>query len=276
MMLILIFSAPDMLHAVDYVFFLSGNYAGGLDVKNTNWTQRKDYGLLVIYDNGFINSSSVSSSGGSQVGAQFFFTPNIGISLSANFYFKKAQFDLESFYTYHYVTRWGWDNSANADWTGAGDMKVTPINLSIVCTFPLFKNMNINFTAGGTYFITKINMNTNIGYGRAKIILYDWGGLIYWDWFILEVESNHKRNFFGGNVGLDFEYKISRRIGLFMGFQYLLAPVQTFDWKLVRQSEYKSGSGDEYVEMDDPKIGIISTDVNFSHYTAGIGIKVHL
>jgi hypothetical protein len=272
---VLLFIAPNILHAVDYVFFLSGNYAGGLEVGDTNYSQEKDYGFIIINDSGSITSGSVSSFAGSQIGAQLFFTPNIGISLSANFYFKKAEFDLNSSYTYHYVTSWGWEDSESAAWTGAGDMKVTPINLNIVFTYPLFSKMNINITAGGTYFITKLNMNTNIGYGNVEIQEFEYWTLISWDWYILELENNHSKNFFGGNIGLDLEYKVSPRIGLFIGFQYLLAPKQTFDWELVRMSEYESGTEDAPM-IGDPNIGTISTEVNYSHYTAGIGIKVHI
>jgi hypothetical protein len=272
---IMFFAAPSRLHAVDYVFFLSGNYAGGMDVKNTNWSQEKDYWYLVINDSGSINAGNASSFGGTQVGAQLFFTPKIGISLSANFYFEKAEFDLDSSYTYYYKTRWEWENSEDMDWSGAGNMKVTPINLNIVFAAPLFSQMSLNISAGGTYFITKVNMNTNIGYGHAEITEYDWGALIFWDWYILEVENNHSKNFFGGNVGLDLEYKVSPRVGLFIGFQYLFAPKQTFDWELVRMPEYESGSEDEPL-VGDPKIANISTEVDFSHYTAGIGIKIHI
>jgi len=160
MVLVLLFMAPNILNAVDYVFFLSGNYAGGLDVKNTNWSQKKDYGFLIIYDNGSITSGSVSSLAGSQIGAQVFFTPNIGISLSANFYFKKAEFDLDSIYKYHYVTQWGWDNSEDAGWTGAGNMKVTPINLNLVYSYLLFKNMNINIPAGRAFLRNSLRLGT--------------------------------------------------------------------------------------------------------------------
>jgi hypothetical protein len=271
----MLFIAPNSLFAVDYVFFLSGNYAGGLEVGDTNWSQEKDYGYLIIDDSGSIASGSVSSIAGGQLGAQLFFTPNIGISLSANFYFEKAEFDLDSSYTYSYITSWGWENSIDADWTGAGDMKVTPINLNIVFSYPLFKNMNINITTGSTYYITKLNMNTNIGYGKAVIQNFEGWTLIFWDWYILELENKRSKNFFGGNFGLDLEFKVSPHIGLFIGFQYLLAPKQTFNWDLVRKSEYESGSEDEPM-IGDPNITIISTEVNFSHYTAGIGIKVHI
>jgi hypothetical protein len=273
---VLFFAAPNILHAVDYVFFLSGNYAGGLDIGDANYSQEKDYDIIIINDSGSIASGRVSSFAGSQIGAQLFFTPNIGISLSANFYFQKAEFDLNSSYTYHYVTSWGWDRSEDAEWTGAGDMKVTPINLNVVFTAPLFSKMNLNITAGGTYFITKLNMNTNIGYGNAEVILFDWGGIVSWDWYILEVENNHSKNFFGGNIGLDLEYKINPKIGLFIGFQYLFAPEQTFDWELVHKSEYESGTEEDSPLIGDPDITSISTEVNFSHYTAGIGIKLHL
>jgi hypothetical protein len=267
-LLVMLFAAPNILHSMDFVFFLSGNYAGGMEVGDSTYSRvKKYYTWTAVDDSGSITSSSVSSFAGGQVGAQLFFTPNIGISLSANFCLKKPEFDLNSSYTYR--------DSENTTWTGTGDMQVTPINLNVVFTAPLFSQMNLNITAGGTYFITKLNMNTNIGYGELFVIDYgDWQ-LVYIDWYVLELENNHSKNFFGGNIGLDLEYKLSPQIGLFIGFQYLFAPKQTFDWALVQKSEYESGSGDEPM-IGDPDIGTISSEVNFSHYTAGIGIKVHI
>jgi len=271
----LFFAAPDSMTATDLVFFISGNYTGGLEVGDTNYYREKDYGPIIIDDSGAITSGSVSSFGGTQAGAQYFFTPNIGISLSANFYFKKAEFGLDSSYTNHYVTVWEWENSEDAAWTSTGDIKITPINLDVVFAYQLFSKMNINITAGATYFISRLNMDTKIGYGHAEVIMFDWGGSVSWDWYILELENNHNKNFFGGNAGVDFEYKVSPQIGLFIGFQYLIAPKQTYDWTLVPKSEYPSGT-DDTGYIGSPDIGTISTEVNFSHYTAGIGIKVHL
>jgi len=211
---ILILLTPCNLKGAEFVFFLSGNYAGGLDVGDTNYSMEKDNGYLVINDSGSITSGSVSSFAGSQVGAQLFFTPHIGISLSSNIYFKKAEFDLDSSYTYHWEAIWGWENTENAAWTGTGDMQVTPINLNLVFSYPLFSKMNINITAGGTYFVTKLNMNTNIGYGNAVIQEFEGWTLMSWDWYILELENKQSKNFLGGNFGLDFEYKVSPSLSL--------------------------------------------------------------
>lgn len=117
-------------------------------------------------------------------------------------------------------------------------------------------------------------MNTNIGYGELIITDYGNGQLIYLDWFKLELENNQSKNFFGGNFGLDFEYKVSPQLGLFIGFQYLFAPKKTFNWALISKSEYESGTEDEPL-IGDPNIGTISTKVTFSHSTTGVGIKVH-
>jgi len=280
----------------DFVLFLSGNYNGGLKIADTSHSRRFDQlAAVTIVDTGRIASNIGSSFGGS-LGIMKFFTRNFGLSVSFH-YMPNTQVDVSTNYKFSWNFNTVDNNSgyeSNTAWTNTGEISAVPINFNIIYAINLGKKTLLNINGGLSMILSKLNLYSNMGYGvgfsqEAEDKYWSFDGLIYEysyktvavvDWYKLDLKNEQNKTIWGGNIGVDIEQKISNRIGIFIGFQYLYAPKKTYTWQLEPKSHY-SGEFDilyRDIAPDNsnlPAVGNITTEVKFSYFTLVGGLKFH-
>ncbi len=268
------------MSAGEFVFYINGNYSGGVSIGDTVYTRSYNITRVTTNDNGDILASMPSGLFGASAGFSYFFTKELGISLSAA-YLKKAEVDLFGSYTFD----WRWTSSGlsynrQASWEDVGSFSVIPISLNLIYRAALGKSTFLTLSAGPSIFLTKVELNSRAGFGDAWSFTL-WPFIYtYVEWFEMDVSVSQNETIIGGNVGLDLEQKIAGNFGIFVGFKYFIAPTKTYLWELDKPSKYY-GKLNNYdwtpTATTGPNIDHFPTfELKISQWMIVVGFKIHL
>ena len=183
------------------------------------------------------------------------------------------EFNLFSDYTFSWT--W-WDDTGgnrNGSFTDTGKVSVTPISFNLLTVLKMGRAGRIKLYFGPTIFLTKLDLTTHMGYG---IVEEHSSGYYYVDWFPFEYRLNKSASIFGGNIGVDLEYGVAKKVAGYLGFQYLFASKKEFNWEFVIK-RYDGELGHFYIS--DPSWvdngPNFKTSLNVSAFKINLGIRVY-
>ena len=158
------------------------------------------------------------------------FSRSLGILASVSF----CEQELKMFTDYIFELIWWDDTSASATGTMSenGKISLTPISLDFLTSLKLVKGLRMNMYAGPTLFMAKTVSVVRVGYGGIWI----YGNGIYADWFPFQYEIKESGSYFGGNAGIDLEYKASSHYSAYFGIHYFISIPKRLSLRLIRQS----------------------------------------
>lgn len=212
--------AQSNLQAKNFEFFVNSGLNFGYDTSASSdfyWNWNSGYDFVVGY--GPVDPSSYSKKLNFSAGLNYFFTPHFGISLSVN----HSSRNINLFSDFIPEIIWTSENiSTQGNFNAFSSVTITPVMVELLYKIFLSKNTNLNVHLGGGLFFTQFNTINHYYFWGSDLInsqsveWYDIGGMD---------QQNH--TYFGGDVGIDIEHKISQRLGIFAGCQYYYIPEKT-------------------------------------------------
>jgi hypothetical protein len=201
------------------------------------------------------------------------FSPSVGIMASIGF--MTQQWTVLTDYRFS----WTWWDHSSASATGSmndnAKISMKPVSLDLLVAMDLKGGTIFKFYAGPTLFLTNIDFRARLGYGGVWIK----GEYIYPEWFPFEYVIQAKEYLFGGNAGIDLEYKYTTFSSLYLGFQYFWLPEKNYSLRVIAQSYPGQiwGSlfsvGNPYDLAHLPDYGI---KLKLSFYKIILGIRLYL
>lgn len=268
----LIISGTSFLKAEDSEIFITGGMTGKISIADTvyNWTWNTNF--VNASESGVLQGeASAKLSPG--FGYNYFFTRNMGVRIAASY----GKQDVETYSAYAFD--WNWSNgdkgSADAEWSGMGDVTVIPLQIGLIHRAWLSENVRVNLFGGATIYITKFNLPGAVGFGDSL----DDDQYVYVDWYALNTSIEKNEAVFGAHVGGDLEYRLSQDspLGIIAGFEYNYAAKREYKWEVIPKSRY-DGELENLFTTTTPDIhdsAPVAAEINLSHFRAYGGIKIY-
>jgi hypothetical protein len=255
-----------------FALFIDGGIGGNFKIDSF------DYGWNWGTDDVSINEGGtvkVDPESGTSIGFSFgmmkLFSPSWGVSVSVSSFNQK--FNSESDYQFSWVWYTNEGYSIDENFTDSGKITLMPINLNLIAVLRLGTSAGINFYAGPTLYLTKVDLKSHVGYSVTGTKS---DGYVYVDWFPYEFEISESASIFGANAGLDFEYILGNNIGVYVGIQYFYVPKKEYNWQLIIK-RYDGEFGNFYIS--DPSgnelLENFNSEINLSTYKAHLGFKIY-
>jgi len=287
---------PASALAQRWTFSLGGAYIGGFKIDNANYYRTvipETYSYVSLIDDGSI-SAKPKMNMGAMFGLMYSFNKNWGLALQAG-YMPATPVDLKM----KYSLTWTFSTTDNSGTYGitqegkdSGDISAFPVNLNLVWTLPLGQTTFFNISPGVSFLFSKLRLYSPMGYGvsnSAVVTDVTWkftGSTTYqkatktasWvDYYNVKLKSEKNSSSVGFNIYLDLEQKISRTLGIYLGGYYCSIGKTDWTWNLVPQSVYQGAFGN----LDSNTTGAVTipqttSRVNLSHFSAFLGLKLHL
>jgi len=233
---------------------------GGVD-----WHWSVLEGLFVAQES---NNATFSTKGGFtfEGGIEYFFTPNVGLSLNASFLNPKVdvfnQYQLNSEFL-------GSEYLVNRDWESSNEIKIVPISLNFVYRIDLGKSLNANIILGPTLFITNTELYGTMGYTA----FYDDDI----DLFHIDLYHESTSVSFGFDIGAGIDLKLTPNIAFYCEGAYYICPSIAKSWQY-NSGVYEGELGLLIFNVEDDSIDIgdygFEIKPSFFKFTAGIKIAL--
>lgn len=175
-----------------------------------------------VTESGSVNAEAEENNTSNySIGLMRMFSRSFGIMATVSLFSYDRQFILFT----DYKLKWRWsDSKKSASGTGAmsdtGRISFTPISLDLLVALRFGSRLRINLYGGPTLFLTSFDLKARVGYGGV----WKRGKNIYPEWFPFQYEIKQEGSCFGGNAGIDLEYKIGLRYSAYVGLQYFMLP----------------------------------------------------
>ena len=236
---------------------------------NTYFTDTDD---IVSFDETNYSFYEKESGFGFNAGISYFFNYKMGIGVNASFL--KTSFDIYN--SFEWDWEW-WDSDRGyiepKDWMNRGTVSAIPISVNIIYRAVSTDRMKVNFFAGPTLFLTKVELDGNGGYADGPLL---YSGLYYIDWYDVPLEVSASESVFGGNGGIEIEYMFSESMNIYVSANYYFAGNLDLNWT-VKTGQYTGEFGSLVGTISNPDIlPGYSVPVKLSSFTVGIGIKLYL
>ncbi len=252
---------------------VGGFYSGPFSISdfslNTFFTDSED---IVSFNETNRSIFSSSAGFGFNAGISFFFNYKMGLGVNASF--MKTTFDITNSFNWNW--EW-WDSdqgSINAkNWMNTGSVTSIPISVNLIFRAVSTENFKVNFFAGPTLFLTKVELDGNGGYADGPLL---YNGSYYIDWYDIPLEVNASESVFGGNGGIEIEYMFSESMNIYFSANYYFAGELDLNW-MVKPGQYTGEFGSLVATISNPDLlPGYSIPVKLSTFTLGFGIKVYL
>jgi len=201
------------------------------------------------------------------------FSRSIGIMASIGFF--KQQLNVLSDYRFVWTWTTGGSAANTRSMTDSANISMNPVSLDLVTAIDLKKGAIFKLYAGPTLFLTDIDFRARLGYGG----LWLWKGNFYPEWFPFEYVIQVKEALFGGNAGIDLEYKYSTFSSFYLGFQYFWLPKKTYELRVIAQSYPGQICGNTFTvgnPYDLPNLPDYRIKLNLSFYKIFLGMRFYL
>ncbi len=259
-----------------FELFLSAGMAGGLQLLETIYEDGLTVDYFDLTETTTITPEEFPNTLGISAGFTFYFSRNLGLSLALH-YVPKTTLDIYSSYDYLLEVPGYQPFAREADWTSSGELSLMPITINLVYSFFVGENAKINLYAGPAIIFANIDLAANMGYG----VVFEDEFYLYPEWYDIPLYISTTETIVGGNAGIDLEYKLTNRMGLFAGFQYFFAKERQYLWEIdvasVPIGEINDIPMDElnnYMNaLNDLEVFNV---VKYSFYKAFFGIKIYL
>lgn len=267
----MLFAGTMCLEAQKVDIFVNAGYAGDINTmfSQYRWIWGTDF--VDIDEAGSIlpQFSSGATFGG---GINVYFSRNLGISLNVAHLKQDATVDSA------YTMVWDWfdgsGDTSDGAWGNVGDATIIPISLDLVHRVHVSRDVLLSIRAGATLFLAKVNLYSTVGYADAL----ETEDAYYVDWYALDTFVETDETIFGGHLGADLEKRLGRKIGIYIGFDYYIAPKKVYNWEVINQGTYYGELG-ALLTTETPDIHVstpVEAEVNYSFFRAYAGLKIHL
>lgn len=171
-------------------------------------------------------AKNASTLGGSLA---YFFTPNIGLQLSAGSF--NPEVTTGGNFTFRTMFAGASEVQENHAWTGGGRLNTIPLSLDVVGRYG-FGHVEIYGSAGVTLFRNSFEADNFVGWGATfEFVWYAWVDQ-YVDAFQIPVRIEKTSwTAVGGNLGLGLTVKVIPALGLFLDGRYFYCPTRELTWK---------------------------------------------
>ena len=247
-----------------FQFFINGGFLTTPGIQDTLYDHKQRIENANVHGNGSIIQNHPVNIGYS-LGFSYFFLKNLGISFRLNYNIKNdVKFDSTFNCSFQVWDKHSWEN-AHEEWETPGEIRVIPMAISLVYRKQLNQKFSMDFIAGLTVFFTKFNLKSYMGLGGLNV----WGGTVYHAyWYHLKLSLKNSETLIGGNIGVNFEYRINRGFGFYTGVSYSLCPKKEYMWQLAQ--------GQDISDIFDIRTVIKPVKIDFSFIRAFIGIKIYI
>ncbi len=291
-------TAATPAFAQRWTFSLGGAYGGGYKIGSAPYSQTLPGAYVSLSDSGSI-SATAKNSGGGMFGVMYSFSKNWGLRLQVA-YLSPAPVNFTSTYalSWTFATT---DNTGTYQITrrmaNTGDLSAITFHLELVWTIALGKSTFLHLGAGTSTASAKMRWYSDLGSGVSWSGLVDdlkwkFAGSSTWnkttksaavvDYFLLKARFEEELNGTGFNVSLELEQKISNKLGIFLGASYS-AIAESEETEARWSVDYPAlNSLGVFGNLDFPSVAPvlpaspITSMVNFSHFVAVAGLKLHL
>jgi opacity protein-like surface antigen len=283
--------------AQKWTLSLGGAYMGGTKIGDATYSRSVPAGddvYVSFNDSGRISASPKNNMSGT-FGLMYSISKNWGILMQVG-YMPSTAIDMKMRYALNWTfstTDNSSSHSASSEETDTGDILVIPTNLNIVCTLPLSRTTLFNLSGGFSFLSAKLRLYSGMGHGVSYSTVVD---DLYWkftgsssydrttktvswvDYYNLKLKSEETKDIMGFNFYLDLEQKFTKALGIFVGAYYCFVPEVEWTWELVPESRYEGAFGN----LNSDATGGVSSfpetksSVNLTHFSAVIGLKLHL
>lgn len=260
---------------------LSVDMVGGIQMPETIYQDGITLDYLTLDETTYITPpETFPLSLGISVGFSVNFSRNLGLALTLH-YLPKRTLDLYSSYYYDLDVPGVDSFSDDAGWDSSGEISLMPITINLVYSFDIGNKAKINFFAGPAIIFANIDLFANMGYGVVFIEEYDTYDLIIPEWFDIPLYISATETLFGGNAGLDIEYRVNNRIALVVGVLYFFAEERDYLWDIdLAATPIGEVNGFSMDVLDDymgylNELEVFNT-IQFSFFKAFFGIKFYL
>ncbi len=249
-----------------------GGLAGSPSISDSNYDFNGSLQHISVSHNGTISSEANSSFAGG-LGAEAFFSENIGVRLTGSFWSNNIK--TKSNYNLSWTWETGVTGSDGGSWNDTGKISIKTFNLDLVYKLNLPKQIIMELSGGPSIVRYKADLNS---YGGGFYVLvndYVWGWEGWIDWFKYKINVNASETVLGGNIGANFIKKINPKFSLFLAFRYYAVGKKTYEWLIV-PGYYESQNGIFNRNFPSPVETDTTVNINFSNFTVVAGAKVHL
>ncbi len=288
---------PATALAQRWTFSLGGAYGGGYKIGGAPYSKTLPGTYVSLSDSGSISATAKNGAGGA-FSVMYSFSKNWGLRLQIA-YMSPAPVDLTS----TYALSWTF---AAADDTGTyritrqmantGDLSAVSFHLDLVWTIALGKSTFIHLGAGTSTASAKMRLYSDLGSGVSWSGLVDdlqwkFAGSSTWnkttksaavvDYYLLKARFEEELTGTGFNVSLELEQKISNKLGIYLGASYsAIGESEETEalWNIDPEVSYQGVFGNLNSSSAPPSFptSAITSMVNFSHFVAVVGLKLHL
>ncbi|HLP45700.1 MAG TPA: hypothetical protein VK469_07130 [Candidatus Kapabacteria bacterium] len=202
------------------------------------------------------------------------FSPSVGIMGSIGFVTQQ----WTAFTDYRFTWTWRYNNSTGSttdSMTDNAKISLKPISLDLLAAMNLKGGTILKIYAGPTLFLSNIDFRTRLGYGGMWL----YGNYVYAEWFPFEYFVKEKETLFGGNAGIDLEYKYSAFSSFYIGFQYFWLPAKTYQLQVIAQPYSGQLHGNLFVVGNPYNLANLPDyriKLNLSFYRLFFGIRLYL
>jgi len=192
--------------------------------------------------------------------AAYFFTPNIGLQLSAGYF--NPQVATSGNFTFRYTFAGASEVQEDHTWTGGGTLNTVPLSLDVVGKVGLGP-VELYASAGATLFRNSFEADNFVGWGASFEFVWYAPVDQYVDAFQIPVRiENTSWTAFGGNFGLGVNVKVIPALGLFLDGRYYFCPAKEMSW------QWQAGT---YTGLNNPNgyfTDWVITDANLAPFQA--------
>jgi hypothetical protein len=281
-----------------WTFSLGGAYIGGFKIGSAPYSATGSGTYVTLSDSGSISASPKKGNAGGSFGVMYSFSKSLGVRVRFA-YLGATPVDLSTAYAFS----WTFATTDNAgtyriarQMANTGDLSAQIFDLDLVFTLAPGKTTFIHLSAGPSAVSAKLRLYSDLGRGISWSGLVDdvkwkFAGSSTWnrttksaavvDYYLAKARSEEEKSASGFHFGLELEQKISSRLGIFLAASYCsIGESEETEalWTVDPPASFKGvfGNLDSSTPVDWTILLPFKSMVNFSHFAAVAGLKIHL
>jgi hypothetical protein len=251
-------------------FSLSYGYTTHITDFSTNYGYNWSEADYSVVETGSIASESFGTNFSGSLSLDISITRDFGISLSG----ASLRQSFDSYADYNMTISWwdGQNNVLNGEGVTPGTISITPLSANLFYNFRFRNGLLVRVYAGVSLFLLKYDLASQTGWGD----MYEDEEKYVPDWYAIDVAISGNDQAWGGNLGLELEYRTSRKMSFILGAQYYYVPLRAYLWEVTGSGYHEGQMGflelNENPDIHNPREITAEVDLSLGRFYGGIRV----